>query len=240
MTKFINVSRAVALFLILILTLGFTVFAEPEEGNSETLPAETTEEQQNTEPDTSAKPPAQNAQRSSNNELTSLRVVGKKQDGTSVEISLSPEFKRSTRTYSISVPFDVVSLEIEAVAADGNAKIEIPQGYLRLDVGENKSYVYVTAQNGTRRTYLINSVRAEEETTVAETTATEPETETVIQTTTQALSETSSVEVQPVDTKATNGIYNKLAIAFGAVGAVLLAVAIVLLVRNRKIREGRF
>lgn len=238
MAKFINVSRTVVLVLILILTLGFAVFAEPEDGNTETAPAETTQAQQTTE--SRAQTQARNNSASSNNELTSLRVVGKKQDGTSVEIALSPEFRRSTRTYSISVPFDVESLEIEAVAADGNAKIEIPQGYLKLDVGENKSYVYVTAQNGSRRTYLINSVRAAEETTVTEATTAEPETETVTETQTQAPTEAVNVDVQPVEVKNTSGIYNKLAIAFGAVGAVLLVVAIILLIRNKRLREGRF
>lgn len=238
MAKFINVSRTVALVLILILTLGFTAFAEPENGNTETAPAETTQAQLTTE--SRAQTQARNNSASSNNELTSLRVVGKKQDGTSVEIALSPEFRRSTRTYSISVPFDVESLEIEAVAADGNAKIEIPQGYLKLDVGENKSYVYVTAQNGSRRTYLINSVRAAEETTVTEATTAEPETETVTETQTQVPTEAVSVDVQPVEVKNTSGIYNKLAIAFGAVGAVLLVVAIILLIRNKRLREGRF
>ncbi len=240
MAKFINVSRTVALILILILTFGFAVFAEPENGNTETAPAETTQAQQTTESRAQTNTQARSNSASSNNELTSLRVVGKKQDGTSVEIALSPEFKRSTRTYSISVPFDVESLEIEAVAADGNAKIEIPQGYLKLDVGENKSYVYVTAQNGSRRTYLINSVRAAEETTVTEATTAEPETETVTETQPSAPTEAVSVDAQPVEVKSTSGIYNKLAIAFGAVGAVLLVVAIILFIRNKRLREGRF
>ncbi len=240
MAKIIKASKTVALILILILTLGFAVFAEPDNISAETVTAEATQAQQTTEVGTQAQTLARNNSASSNNELTSLRVVGKKQDGTSVEIALSPEFRRSTRTYSISVPFDVESLEIEAVAADGNAKIEIPQGYLKLDVGENKSYVYVTAQNGSRRTYLINSVRAAEETTVTEATTAEPEPETVTETQTQAPTEAVSVDVQPVEVKNTSGIYNKLAIAFGAVGAVLLVVAIILLIRNKRLREGRF
>ncbi len=240
MAKIIKASKTVALILILILTLGFAVFAEPDNISAETVTAEATQAQQTTEVGTQAQTQARNNSASSNNELTSLRVVGKKQDGTSVEIALSPEFRRSTRTYSISVPFDVESLEIEAVAADGNAKIEIPQGYLKLDVGENKSYVYVTAQNGSRRTYLINSVRAAEETTVTEATTAEPEPETVTETQTQAPTEAVSVDAQPVEVKNTSGIYNKLAIAFGAVGAVLLVVAIILLIRNKRLREGRF
>lgn len=240
MAKIINVSKTVALILILILTLGFAVFAEPDNVITETVTAEATQPQQTTEVGTQAQTQAKSNSASSNNELTSLRVIGKKQDGSSVEIALSPEFKRSTRTYSISVPFDVESLEIEAVAADGNSKIDIPQGYLKLDVGENKSYVYVTAQNGSRRTYLINSVRAAEETTVTEATTVVPETETAAETQIQVLTEAVSVDAQPVELKNISGTYNKLAIAFGAVGAVLLVVAIILLIRNKRLREGRF
>ncbi len=242
MAKIINVSKTVALILILILTLGFAVFAEPDNVITETGTAEATQPQQTTEVGTQAQTQTQakSNSASSNNELTSLRVIGKKQDGSSVEIALSPEFKRSTRTYSISVPFDVESLEIEAVAADGNSKIDIPQGYLKLDVGENKSYVYVTAQNGSRRTYLINSVRAAEETTVTESTTVVPETEAAAETQIQVLTEAVSVDAQPVELKNTSGTYNKLAIAFGAVGAALLVVAIILLIRNKRLREGRF
>ena len=242
MAKFRSVSRTVAFVLIIISVLSFSVFAQPEDGVSDPLPAETTTQaRQDTETTAAqAQTTARNNSRSSNNELTALRIVGKKQDGTSVEIALSPEFRRSTRTYSISVPFDVVSLEIEAVSADGNAKIDIPQGYLTLDVGENKSYIYVTAQNGSRRTYLINSVRAAEETAVTETETAEPETQSVTETETEAPTEALSFEAQPVEVKSSSGIYNRLAIAFGVVGAVLLIVAICLLIRNKKLREGRF
>ena len=166
MNKCMSVCRTVALLLILILTFGFTVFAEPEEGGTEAPPTETVTQQQEKQPESPNPEAQQNNKKSSNSNLASLSVVGKRQDGSSVEIQLSPEFKRSTRTYSISVPYDVVSLEINAVAADGKARIDIPQGYLTLDVGSNKSFVYVIAENGARRTYQINSVRASEETTV--------------------------------------------------------------------------
>lgn len=54
------------------------------------------------------------------------------------------------------------------------------------------------------------------------------------------LTEAVSVDAQPVELKNISGTYNKLAIAFGAVGAVLLVVAIILLIRNKRLREGRF
>lgn len=245
MNKCMSVCRTVALLLILILTFGFTVFAEPEEGGTEAQPPEAvTTEQQEEQPD-SPKPEAQqNNKKSSNSDLASLSVVGKRQDGSSVEIQLSPEFRRSTRTYSISVPYDVVSLEINAVAADGKSRIDIPKGYLTLDVGSNKSFVYVIAENGARRTYQINSVRASEETTVpVETVTAEPQTQAQPTTEPQAVNnvtQTEAASTVPVEIENTHSVYYKLAIAFGVVGLALLVVAVVLLYRNKRLREGRF
>ncbi len=245
MNKCMSVCRTVALLLILILTFGFTVFAEPEEGGTEAQPPEAvTTEQQEEQPD-SPKPEAQqNNKKSSNSDLASLSVIGKRQDGSSVEIQLSPEFRRSTRTYSISVPYDVVSLEINAVAADGKSRIDIPKGYLTLDVGSNKSFVYVIAENGARRTYQINSVRASEETTVpVETVTAEPQTQAQPTTEPQAVNNVTQTEATlniPVEIENTHSIYYKLAIAFAVVGLALLVVAVVLFYRNKRLREGRF
>ena len=234
MNKCMSVCRTVALLLILILTFGFTVFAEPEEGGTEAPPTETVTQQQEGQPEAPNPEAQQNNKKSSNSNLASLSVVGKRQDGSSVEIQLSPEFKRSTRTYSISVPYDVVSLEINAVAADGKARIDIPQGYLTLDVGSNKSFVYVIAENGARRTYQINSVRASEETTVpVETVTAEPQTA-------DNVTQTEAASTVPVEIESTHSVYYKLAIAFGAIGLILLVVAVVLFYRNKRLREGRF
>ncbi len=245
MNKCMSVCRTVALLLILILTFGFTVFAEPEEGGTEAPPTETvTQQQQEKQPEAPNPEAQQNNKKSSNSNLASLSVVGKRQDGSSVEIQLSPEFKRSTRTYSISVPYDVVSLEINAVAADGKARIDIPQGYLTLDVGSNKSFVYVIAENGARRTYQINSVRASEETTVpVETVTAEPQTQaqpTTEPQTADNVAQTEAASTVPVEIESTHSVYYKLAIAFGAIGLILLVVAVVLFYRNKRLREGRF
>lgn len=245
MNKCMSVCRTVALLLILILTFGFTVFAEPEEGGTEAPPTETvTQQQQEKQPEAPNPEAQQNNKKSSNSNLASLSVVGKRQDGSSVEIQLSPVFKRTTRTYSISVPYDVVSLEINAVAADSKARIDIPQGYLTLDVGSNKSFVYVIAENGARRTYQINSVRASEETTVpVETVTAEPQTQaqpTTEPQTADNVTQTEAASTVPVEIESTHSVYYKLAIAFGAIGLILLVVAFVLFYRNKRLREGRF
>ena len=138
----------------------------------------------------------------------------------------------------------MVSLEINAVAADGKARIDIPQGYLTLDVGSNKSFVYVIAENGARRTYQINSVRASEETTVpVETVTAEPQTQaqpTTEPQTADNVTQTEAASTVPVGIESTHSVYYKLAIAFGAIGLILLVVAVVLFYRNKRLREGRF
>lgn len=244
MNKCMSVCRTVALLLILILTFGFTVFAEPEGESTDAPSPETVTEQQEEQPESPNTKAQQNNKKSSNSDLASLSVVGKRQDGSSVEIQLSPVFKRSTRTYSISVPYDVVSLEINAVAADGKARIDIPQGYLTLDVGSNKSFVYVIAENGARRTYQINSVRASKETTVpVETVTAEPQTQAQPTTEPQAVNnvtQTEAASTVPVEIENTHSVYYKLAIAFAVVGLALLVVAVVLFYRNKRLREGRF
>ena len=66
MNKCMSVFRTVALLLILILTFGFTVFAEPEEGGTEAPPAEPVTQQQEEQPD-SPKPEAQQNNKKSSN-----------------------------------------------------------------------------------------------------------------------------------------------------------------------------
>lgn len=236
--------------LIMIMLMCFSVIssAAPED---ETQPPET--QQQETQPDNQTpsldpapepQQPAANQQggqannRSSNANLSSLTVVGKTETGESVNVTLSPEFKSGTRTYSASVPFEVVRLEITAVAADGKAKINIPEGYLSLDVGANKSFVYVTAENGTRRTYQINIQRAEQAQTTAEEQTTVPETVSETQPVTEAAA-TVPIEEQiavPSDDAGLNK-YTKLGIVFGVSGILLVVIAVAVIFKKRKASE---
>lgn len=179
------------------------------------------------------------AKASSNAVLSSLQVVGITESGEIAEVSLSPEFNARTRTYTASVPFEVVRLEIKASADDSKARISIPSGYLTLDVGANKSFVYVTAQNGNRLTYQINTERAEEPVTVTEGAL------AVIETVSETEAVTEEAATVPFEDRIAvesdnTGLnkYTKLGIVFCVSGVLLVIIAVtVLLKKRRAVRE---
>lgn len=72
---------------------------------------------------------------------------------------LSPAFSPSTTYYTTSVDADVENLVINAVANDSNAQVSVK--YANLDMGANKTYVIVTAQNGETKTYTIDTTRGD-------------------------------------------------------------------------------
>lgn len=87
------------------------------------------------------------SKKSSENELESLKVdVG----------SLSPKFNPSTTEYSLNLSKDTKELTIEAKAKDSKAKIS-GLGKINLKSGNNKITITVTAENGSKKTYLITA-----------------------------------------------------------------------------------
>lgn len=90
--------------------------------------------------------------RSGNNKLSSLSVNG----GT-----LSPKFNSNTESYSISVPYSISSLTINAKTEDAKAKVTISNNNL---VAEETTAVkvIVTAENGSTKTYTINATRGKD------------------------------------------------------------------------------
>lgn len=90
--------------------------------------------------------------RSGNNKLSSLNVNG----GT-----LNPKFNSNTESYSISVPYSISSLTINAKAEDAKAKVTISNNNL---VAEETTAVkvIVTAENGSTKTYTINATRGKD------------------------------------------------------------------------------
>lgn len=242
--------KIITLIMIMLMSFSVVSSAAPE-GEGEAQPPETQQQETQPENQTPAPAPAPQPQqpaanqqggqannRSSNANLSSLTVVGKTETGESVSVTLSPEFKSGTRTYSASVPFEVVKLEISATAADGKAKINIPEGYLSLDVGENKSLIYVTAENGTRRTYQINTQRAEQAETTTEEQTTVPETVSETQPVTEAAA-TVPIEEQVAVPSEDAGLnkYTKLGIVFGVSGILLVVIAVAVLLKKRRISE---
>lgn len=88
-------------------------------------------------------------ERSRNNNLASLEVVG---------YELDPEFNKSILEYTVEIPSEIEEVEIKAIPEDKNAQVSI-NGYNYLEDGENEATVVVTAPNGAEKTYIIHIIR---------------------------------------------------------------------------------
>lgn len=76
----------------------------------------------------------------------------------SLEISpgtLQPAFQSKTTNYTVQLPEDTKSIVVSAVANDSKAKVSVSHNN-DLEPGANKTYIVVTAENGTQRTYVLN------------------------------------------------------------------------------------
>ena len=90
---------------------------------------------------------------SSNNYLDSLEVEG---------YDLDKDFDKDIEDYSITVPHDVDSVTVNAVAEDNeNATVTI-EGNDNLQPGENTITITVKAENGDEKTYTITVTKEEE------------------------------------------------------------------------------
>ena len=117
---------------------------------------------------------------SSTGSITGKAPVSYSSDNTlkSLTISpgvLSPAFSSSTTYYTTSVDADVEKLIVNAVANDSNATVTVK--YANLDPGSNTTYIIVTAQDGSTKTYTIATTRGS---------STEQESETESETTTES------------------------------------------------------
>lgn len=76
----------------------------------------------------------------------------------SLEISpgtLSPAFQPGTTAYSVTLPEDTTSIVVSAVPNNAKATVAVSHNN-DLEPGENKTYIVVTAENGTQKTYVLN------------------------------------------------------------------------------------
>ena len=89
--------------------------------------------------------------KSTNKALKSLSIEG---------YTLTPEFDSDTIEYTLNVPENVASLEIEAEPEDENAQVEITGNEQLLD-GVNTIEITVTAEDGTERTYTVSVTKGE-------------------------------------------------------------------------------
>ena len=94
---------------------------------------------------------------STNNNLATLTVGG---------ASISPAFSADITSYTVSVPFEVSRLNVNATAADSKAKGSVNSPNLIPDA-TTKVSVTVTAENGSKKTYTISVKRAKDPNYVA-------------------------------------------------------------------------
>lgn len=106
------------------------------------------------------------AQNSSNTGIskntTTATTVKKSSNANLSDLGIKPHdftgFKNATTSYEVAVPEDTDSVEVYAKAQDAKAKIT-GTGKKKLEKGENKVEVVVTAEDGTKKTYTINIIR---------------------------------------------------------------------------------
>ncbi|MDE5830438.1 MAG: cadherin-like beta sandwich domain-containing protein, partial [Clostridia bacterium] len=90
--------------------------------------------------------------RSSNANLKSLNLSNG---------SLSPSFNSSVTEYTVSVPYEVSKINVNAVADDANAKVAVSSPELVAE-GTTNITIKVTAENGASKTYVIKATRGKD------------------------------------------------------------------------------
>lgn len=76
-------------------------------------------------------------------------------------------FKSDTTSYEVTVPEDTETVEVYAKVKHEKATV-IGTGIKKLEKGENKVELVVTAEDGTKKTYTINIIRGEKQEEVVE------------------------------------------------------------------------
>lgn len=94
-----------------------------------------------------------------NYKLSSISVKGTNMEGATANYSLTPTFNMDTTSYSISVPYNVASIDVSASAFAGTSTIT-GTGKHSLAVGNNTISVVCKAEFGTSRTYTITVNRS--------------------------------------------------------------------------------
>lgn len=104
-----------------------------------------------------------------NTNLSQLKVTQKLKNGQIKDVKYTPAFSASVTEYHAVLDADCVSIIIDATTEADGAKVTY--NWLNMDKGDNKSWVRVTAENGSTKDYYIysNVPDSNEETTEEET-----------------------------------------------------------------------
>ena len=103
---------------------------------------------------------------SKNNNLASMTVAAVRADGSSYNVPLSPAFSKDVTKYNISVEEGVTDLVVAAKTEDAKAKIYVQ--WANLDPGDNTTKIIVTAEDGSKKEYVIYTKVPVPETTTPE------------------------------------------------------------------------
>ena len=119
------------------------------------------------EPKPETQKPVQNNTSSSSSSNTTKTEVKKSSDSKLKALSvegyqISPEFSSNVKEYTLSVPYEVTSLDISASVNHSKATYSV-SGEEELEVGENEVIVKGRAEDGSTTTYKIIVTRAREE-----------------------------------------------------------------------------
>lgn len=95
---------------------------------------------------------------------TKPKEVEKSKDSTLSALSvtegtISPEFNKDVREYSLNIPYEISAINVVATPTDSKAKVEVI-GNTELKEGENTVTVTITAEDGSTSKYLIRVTRA--------------------------------------------------------------------------------
>ena len=136
------ISLMVLLVIMIAMNKSYAGMADLTDEMSDTLANEQLTNQQKDEK-------SENANKSSNNYLSSLEVEGYR---------LLPEFDKQIQEYTLDSDTKEDNVTIKAIADDKRANIT-GTGNIKLQTGENNLRVDVSAENGTVRTYFIKVTR---------------------------------------------------------------------------------
>ena len=138
--KKLNIS-IIIITTILILGINSVYAVELKQGNTENEPLSTNELNEEQEKEEKA-----------NKNLSSLEVEG---------YTLNPYFNKNNLTYTVIIPEDVTSLEINAEPEVEGAIVRV-SGNTKLTKSENTISVRVTAKDGTSKAYSITVLKVPE------------------------------------------------------------------------------
>ena len=94
---------------------------------------------------------------SSDSHISGLIVSAISENGASQHLGYSPAFSTETYEYTATVPYNVTRIVVSTTLSDAKAKTQVSG--TKLEVGDNKTTILVTAEDGSQSTYTLYTKR---------------------------------------------------------------------------------